>query len=113
MPRISFKNNIDYLSNHYKVKNKIIEKLHEDFSQTESLKALAGKIEHMVMYIGCPHSVTPMLERIINKGVKTLTQPGWRAGEGINLGKGHFRWDERAYTLTNDEIEFLKRYMKL
>jgi hypothetical protein len=36
----------------------------------DSMEALADKIEHMMLYIGCPNSVQPMLQSILTRKIK-------------------------------------------
>jgi hypothetical protein len=94
--------------------------------RSEYLEALADKIEHMILR-GRAKDVEPMVSRIINRGVVNLRQPNYSEFEWVvqkdgvnekcrnlgNIGKGHFRWNHRAYTLNKEELERLRIYFKL
>lgn len=70
-----------------------------------AIKALSDKIHHICLNIGSPVSVIPLLQAIL-KGVKNLKQPsGYPDEEGTPYGKGHFRWDWKAYTLMPLELD--------
>jgi hypothetical protein len=109
MTKIKFKNEFDFFENHNKVKSELVNQIKKDFSQTSTLKLLGDKIEHMILNIGCPNSVLPMLQKIASGRLKSLSQPSFR--DNKYLGKGHFRWKWSAQILTKDELEFLKRYI--
>jgi len=83
---------------------------------SSNLDALAEKITHM-MYTGKGDSIKPMLNSIVNKGVKTQyrfkNKKGDKDLERGSLGKGHFRWNWRAYTLTDREINKVKDFFNL
>ncbi len=91
--------------------------------QSETLKALSKKIYHMIFDIGCPNSVRPMLEKIATGRIKTLTQPvskgyhtlypkGHSELNGQHIGRGHFRWDYKAYMLNSYELESVRKLIK-
>lgn len=106
----------------------------EDF---EAIEALTGKIKHMCLYIGCPNSVTPMIESIISRKIKywsshTLFYGDNPIRKGMQLKtkdcrdrvkkntqyeyqksgilKGHFRWNDRGYILSRQCTELLEQY---
>lgn len=96
----------------------------------EAIKALTEKIYHMCFNIGSPSSVKPMLESIVTGKVKTWSNDyddrgkqltGYhisyitnkyqdiRTGK-LNIVKGHFRWDFKAYTLDRDDLLYIKKH---
>lgn len=80
---------------------------------TEGLKALADKIVTMVKKGDNPN-IMPMLAKIATGRIKTLYKVNKYSAwvEKESLGKGHFRWNYKAYTLTEKEIAFLKMIIK-
>jgi hypothetical protein len=58
-----------------------------------------------------------MLKSIVECGVKTQyrykNKKGNSEWERGSLGKGHFRWDFRAYTLNPKEIKKVKEFFNL
>lgn len=83
--------------------------------KSEGLKALSDKIYTMILKGDSPN-VKPMLMSIVKNTIKTLYKPGF--GIRVNRsresqGKGHFKWNERTYTLNNSEIDRLKEYFDL
>jgi hypothetical protein len=109
MTKIKFKNEFDFFTNHNKIKQELVNQIKKDFSQTITLTLLGDKIEHMILNIGCPNSVLPMLQKIASGRLKSLSQPTFRNNE--YLGKGHFRWKYSAQILNENELEFLRRYI--
>jgi hypothetical protein len=83
---------------------------------SSNLDALSEKITHM-MYTGKGDSIKPMLQSIVNNGIKTQYRFKNKKGnselERGSLGKGHFRWNWRAYTLNDREIKRLKEFFNL
>ena len=90
-----------------------------------TLEALADKIYNMILK-GRANDVKPMINRIITRHPSMQIKPisnkekhrqnfeGWSWNkEPEILGIGHFRWNYQAYTLTKEEIQFLKEYFKL
>lgn len=86
--------------------------------ESENIKALASKVKHMLNVHYDPDSVMRMLTSIMSNTVKSLKQPttGFydmyldkRMNKSEHLGYGHFRWNYQAYTLTDEEIEELKK----
>lgn len=86
--------------------------------QSVTLKILADKINNMI-YKGRANDVKPMLEKICTGRIKTLSQPPSKYKKKTYgdyaefLGKGHFRWDRQAYTLTEAEIRRVKEYFNI
>ena len=78
--------------------------------KSDTLTALADKLIHMID-TGKSHSIKPMLKAIVSGRIKKLKKPDIYRTE--SLGKGHFRWNNRAYTLTNNEIEKIKQFFNL
>jgi hypothetical protein len=58
-----------------------------------------------------------MLKSIVNNGVKTQYRFKNKKGnselERGSLGKGHFKWNWKAYTLNDREIKKLKEFFNL
>ena len=86
------------------------------YGKSEALDALADKISYMI-YNGMSDGIKRMLESISNNTVKTLYR-GKKASdktgpERESLGKGHFRWNYRAYLLTSEELTYLKKFFGL
>jgi hypothetical protein len=85
------------------------------FGSSENLTALANKISHMIQ-TGKADSIKRMIESIVTGDVKTLyhiSKPNqWDGNKRTksSLGKGHFRWNSQAYTLTPKEIQIVKNY---
>lgn len=79
-------------------------------NKSTSLEALANKIIHMIR-TGKSDGIKRMLEKIATGRVKSLSKPGVYDSEF--LGKGHFRWNWKAYTLTPKEIERVKEFFNL
>lgn len=79
-------------------------------NKSDSLVALADKITHMIK-TGKSDGIKRMLEKIATGRIKSLSKPGGYETEF--LGRGHFRWNNKAYILTTKEIERIKEYFKL
>lgn len=106
----------------------------EDF---EAIEALAGKIEHMTLNIGCPNSVEPMLWSIAHRNVKrwslvhtpyndfikgrqlksrdalgrTRKEYHFEFQKDNTIAKGHFRWNNRGYILSRRCTDLLTEYL--
>ena len=78
--------------------------------KNNTLLVLADKICNMIDK-GDSLNITPLLKTIIYNKPRKLYKPNTYGRE--YLGIGHFRWNYQAYTLTNEEIQFLKNYFKL
>lgn len=60
----------------------------EDF---EAIEALSDKIKHMIIYIGSPISVEPMLQSIVTRRIKH-----WQAADNIETtDKTRYEYDEK------------------
>lgn len=133
----NFTSDLDYLDNHYKrlmeykdnIKkelpiNKLVTKrkigkhlslvkfsdLNNNWNTSDissNLKALANKIVRMIEKGGSPN-VRPMLVAISQNNIKSLKSPTCGS-----LGKGHFRWNWKAYTLNESEIKRVKEFFNL
>ncbi len=84
---------------------------------SETLKVLADKINYMILQ-GRANDVKPMLEKICTGRIKSLSRPKGKCWDNENikaeyLGKGHFRWDYGAHTLTEMEIKRVKEYFNM
>lgn len=90
--------------------------------KSDSLVALADKINTMI-HSGRAKDVKPMVMKIVSGRIKKLTKPIGRREILFNmenpvhgkytaefLGHGHFRWNYRAYSLTEIELKRLKEY---
>lgn len=88
-----------------------------------TLNRLADKISYMINK-GRSADVEVMVIKIATGRIKTLRKipskealrnalrSGYKKQPEL-IGKGHFRWDHRAYTLNNYELEQLKSYFKI
>lgn len=87
------------------------------------LEALADKINYMILQ-GRANDVKPMLEKICTGRKKSLTKKRRKSVTQYQLeisevyhseylGKGHFRWNYQAYTLSDDEIKRIKDYFNI
>lgn len=80
---------------------------------SKNLEALADKIYHMI-YRGRANDVKPMIDKIATGRIKKLTKKSSHSGDdGEYLGRGHFRWNNTAYTLDQDELNHIKTYFEL
>lgn len=99
--------------------------LAKKFGVSPTLKILADKIAHMIIK-GDAVNVKPMLVKIVSGRVKHFSIPkdketiklfekyGSLIDRNSNpLGFGHFRWNRKAHTLTQAEINHIKKYFKL
>lgn len=85
--------------------------------KSEGLYQLGLKIKNMIER-GHTINVEPMLQRIVNKGIKKIQKRHTTAFPSMTktswVGTGHFRTPSgRVITLTEKEIEALKKYFKL
>lgn len=76
--------------------------------RSDDLEVLAAKIKHMIFKGDAPN-IQPMLESI-SKGVIKKLGAGRLDG---SVGRGHFRWNNRKYTLDDEEINRVKDYFSL
>ena len=81
--------------------------------ESEGLKALSDKIVHMIR-TGKSDGIKRMVEKIASGRIKKLSQINNSSFFLIlYLGKGHFRWNYKAYVLSKEEIEKLKTFFKI
>jgi hypothetical protein len=86
--------------------------------KSDALTALANKIRNMILR-GRSDSIKRMVQSIANNNIKTLykvpkSEDIRDGGQKRNsLGKGHFRWNDQAYTLTTKELQALKDFFGL
>lgn len=104
----------------------------------ETIQALTDKIKHMMINIGCPLSVGDMLNSISQRKIKYWGSHWSYENHGKQLrtkadrvlvinerrfekqdiksrmvDKGHFRWNNRGYTLSRVATDLLSDYMCL
>lgn len=85
------------------------------YGNSVTLKVLADKINYMILR-GRANDVKPMLEKICQGRVKHFSKPlnkDHMRGGSEPLGFGHFRWNYEVHTLTENEINHIKKYFKL
>lgn len=58
-------------------------------------------------------NIYPLLNRIVNVGIKKQTRPAYDGKKAMFLGHGHFRLSETMFVLTPDEIKIIKEYFEL
>lgn len=85
-----------------------------EFKISKNLNALARKLEHMIR-TGKADSIKRMLESICKNNIKTLYKPSgsYEQTKRNSLGKGHFRWDDTAITLSTEEIKRVCDYFNI
>ena len=81
------------------------------YGKSPGLEVLADKIVHMIN-MGRSDSIKRMVEKIATGRIKSLSKPS-NYGDAEFLGKGHFRWNDQAYRLSQREIERLKEFFNL
>lgn len=131
----TFKNEIDFLANKSKAevtafqsmcnsilnnytklsKEKLIYKFNNYSSVQKSQPALLGlfdKLHHMTFSLYSPQSIPGFLTRIVTKPIKVISKPEYKEQPEI-YGKGHFRWDWKAYTLNDNELQAIRIYLGL
>lgn len=103
----------------------------------EAIQALTDKMMHMILNIGCPNSVVPMLESISERKIKhwvgiNTHHNNYSKGKKLNTKdcinrirktkdefddinkmviKGHFRWNNRGYMLSRRATDLLALYL--
>lgn len=136
--QITFTDDLDFLSNHWNQLKSIIKNIEDlddlelikkkpvkgfsyiktiQFSQlnenwnvstrSANLKALKLKLIHMIEK-GRSNDIKPMLTKICSGRIKKLKDPHYGS-----LGCGSFRWNYRAYTLTNKEIQRVIKFFDI
>jgi hypothetical protein len=98
-----------------------------------AIQALSDKIKHMVFNIGCPNSVEGMLWSISERKIKywgsgvsdfngkqlrtkadramVIKSCRYEKLKNLQVIKGHFRWNHRAYTLSRRATDLLGYYL--
>jgi hypothetical protein len=79
-------------------------------NRSETLTALADKVCDMIDR-GRSVDIPVMIEKILTGRIKKLSKPHKNFDTQF-LGHGHFRWNNRAYTLNQREMERLRDYFK-
>ena len=87
------------------------------FNTSANLQVLAEKIIWMVK-LNRSDSIKRMIESIANNNLKTIYHINAKDkikqfGKKESLGKGHFRFNHRAYILSKEEIKILKEYFAI
>lgn len=79
-----------------------------------TLQALADKLEHMYCNLYQGPELQAMMKSFYTTGVRPLSKPRRRwQDHGEYLGKGHFRWNETAQILNDEDLAHVKRYFNL
>lgn len=78
-----------------------------------ALDALCRKLVNISIFNGDPLSVPVFLKQICTGKTKVLSQPSQVKFEPAiqTYGKGQFRWDWQAYTLTETELQAVRLYV--
>lgn len=78
-----------------------------------ALNALCRKVNNIAIFNGDPLSVPVFLKQICTGKTKVLSQPSQVKYEPATetYGKGQFRWDWQAYTLTANELKAVRQYV--
>lgn len=78
-----------------------------------ALNALYRKLNAIAIYNGDPLSIPVFLKQICTGKTKVLSQPSQVKFEEAaeTYGKGQFRWDWQAYTLTPNELKAVRMYV--
>ena len=79
---------------------------------SSELKTLVVKLIYMIDK-GDIINIYPLLNRIVNVGIKKQTRPAYDHYEANFLGYGHFRLSNVMFILTPDEIKIIKEYFEL
>lgn len=120
-PNIESKGQLMYLVKFSDISGKtwgVEEVLKRVMGRNKTLEVLADKIMHMILN-GRANDVKPMVVKICSGRIKSLSKkPSTKGKREFNtqaeyLGKGHFRWNKQAYTLTEIELRRLKKYFNL
>lgn len=80
--------------------------------QSKSINILIVKLIYMIDK-GDIINIYPLLNRIVNVGIKKQTRPAYDGYKAMFLGHGHFRLSETMFILTPDEIKIIKEYFEL
>lgn len=134
MTSISFKNEVDYLATTHETKQRLFDAMCNSILAnynklagcdirrngiTKEIKTpllrLLSKLEHMAFNLYSPQSIPGFLNRIVTKPAKVIARPADsfdKPNENV-YGKGHFRWDYKAYTLDENELQAIRIYLGL
>lgn len=83
------------------------------FGTSDNLKALTDKLVYMVE-MNRSNDIPIMLKSIANNRIKKLYIHYDKIKKTKDfVGRGHFRWNFRAYKLTDTEILHLKKFFNL
>jgi hypothetical protein len=74
------------------------------------LEQLSGKVNHMIRK-GNAEGIKRMIDKISTGRIKSLSKLGVSSYKKY-LGRGHFRWNNSAITLTELELERVRTYFK-
>ncbi len=141
MTDLKFKNEADFLANAHTTKEEMFDNMcasilsnynklsKQNLSITKSeysvrpkeepaILRLFDKMRHMAFDLYSPQSIPGFLKRIATKPIKIIAKPGTLYKDGDYeqeeiYGKGHFRWDWKAYTLNDNELQAIKIYLGL
>jgi len=141
MTNLEFKNEADFLANSHRTKDEMFDKMCEailsNYNKLAKAKLsivksaysvrpkeeapilrLFDKLRHMAFNLHSPQSITGFLKRIATQPVKVIAKPGFYYSGGSYdreevYGKGHFRWDWKAYTLDENELQAIRMYLGL
>jgi len=81
---------------------------------SENLIALSDKIRNILNIHYDSSGALRLLISISNNVIKKQSHPTAKFSsfkEGTFLGYGHFRWNYKAYTLKDDEIQIIKKLL--
>lgn len=79
---------------------------------SKDMDILITKLLYMVNNGHIPN-IYPLLNRMVNRGIRKQTKPAWEIYEAEFLGHGHFRFGSHCGVLTDNEIKFIKEYFSL
>jgi len=107
---------LEFMAEYYQELSNIGERVKEELPQTATgwsvnLERLAGKIDYMIGRFRTI-DVPVMLKKIATGRIKKHTKPVSH-DEGIFCGYGHFRINDEAIKLTQEEVERVKEYFKI
>lgn len=75
---------------------------------TYTLNVLSEKIRYMILK-GDGINIKPMLEKICSGRTRIFKYKN-KSGRTINCGKGHFRFGDKAFLLSNKELDAIRKY---
>jgi len=97
-----------------------IEKTKEEFEKivnsnlkgSKTLDALARKISNMIFNRGMGESIIPFLVNMDEPKRLKQDKNQWGPSDSNKYPFGHFRWDYKAYTLTDNELSIVKTFVR-